>query len=82
MGKGGDWLLPFLCSRLALDPHRTAIVGDRMDTDIHLGRWGLQWAGVGGQVHSEQRARGLDPSLYGRRLAGKLLEGRNAGAEC
>lgn len=40
VGKGGDWLLPFLCARLALDPHRTAIVGDRMDTDIHLGRQG------------------------------------------
>ena len=40
VGKGGTWLLPFLCRELRLDPSRTAIVGDRMDTDIHLGRQG------------------------------------------
>lgn len=40
VGKGGDWLLPFLCKQYGLDPQRTAIVGDRMDTDIALGRQG------------------------------------------
>lgn len=40
VGKGGSWLLPFLCRHLRLDPARTAIVGDRMDTDIALGKAG------------------------------------------
>lgn len=66
MGKGGDWLLPFLCARLALDPHRTAIVGDRMDTDIHLGRWGGQWAGWEGRWVGEQQAASLRGGCFGR----------------
>ncbi|KAG2445344.1 hypothetical protein HYH02_008809 [Chlamydomonas schloesseri] len=40
VAKGGEWLLPYLCRTYGLDPSRTAIVGDRMDTDIHLGRQG------------------------------------------
>ncbi|KXZ52039.1 hypothetical protein GPECTOR_10g1062 [Gonium pectorale] len=40
VAKGGEWLLPYLCRTYNLDPSRTAIVGDRLDTDIHLGRQG------------------------------------------
>ncbi|KIY95479.1 pyridoxal (pyridoxine, vitamin B6) phosphatase [Monoraphidium neglectum] len=40
VGKGGPWLFPFLCSSLGLDPARTAVVGDRLDTDIALAREG------------------------------------------
>lgn len=40
VGKGGDWLLPFLCETLQLVPRETAIVGDRLDTDIALGAAG------------------------------------------
>lgn len=40
VGKGGPWLLPFLCGHFSLDPSRTCIVGDRLDTDIALGRAG------------------------------------------
>ncbi|GLC44758.1 hypothetical protein PLESTF_001055400 [Pleodorina starrii] len=40
VAKGGDWLLPYLCRTYGLDPARTAIIGDRLDTDIFLGRQG------------------------------------------
>ncbi|PNH08869.1 Phosphoglycolate phosphatase [Tetrabaena socialis] len=40
VAKGGDWLLPYLCRSYGLDPRRTAIIGDRMDTDIRMGRQG------------------------------------------
>jgi ribonucleotide monophosphatase NagD (HAD superfamily) len=40
VAKGGEWLLPYLCRTYGLDPTRTAIIGDRMDTDIFLGRQG------------------------------------------
>ncbi|KAL6751914.1 HAD-like domain-containing protein [Haematococcus lacustris] len=40
VGKGGPWLLPHLLQRYGLVPERTAIVGDRLDTDIALGREG------------------------------------------
>ena len=40
VGKGGDWLLPFLCSQLALQPATAMMVGDRLDTDIALGKQG------------------------------------------
>ncbi|PNW82043.1 hypothetical protein CHLRE_06g271400v5 [Chlamydomonas reinhardtii] len=40
VAKGGEWLLPYLCRTYGLEPAHTAIVGDRMDTDIHLGRQG------------------------------------------
>jgi phosphoglycolate phosphatase len=40
VGKGGDWLFPFLAAEYVLDPARTAIVGDRLDTDIFTGRQG------------------------------------------
>lgn len=39
-GKGGAWLFPFLMQRYALDPTRTAVVGDRLDTDIAMGKQG------------------------------------------
>jgi ribonucleotide monophosphatase NagD (HAD superfamily) len=43
VGKGGPWLLPFLLKAFDLDPSRTAIVGDRLDTDVALGlEGGLQ----------------------------------------
>jgi ribonucleotide monophosphatase NagD (HAD superfamily) len=37
VGKGGDWLLPFLMETKRLDARTTCIVGDRLDTDITLG---------------------------------------------
>lgn len=40
MGKGGDWLLPHLMQQYQLQPERTAIIGDRLDTDIALGKQG------------------------------------------
>ena len=32
VGKGGEWLLPFLLDKFQLDSSRTCIVGDRLDT--------------------------------------------------
>lgn len=40
VGKGGSWLLPFLCEQYGLRPDQALIVGDRLDTDIALGRAG------------------------------------------
>lgn len=40
VGKGGTWLLPFLCSQYGLQPQEAMIIGDRLDTDIALGRQG------------------------------------------
>jgi ribonucleotide monophosphatase NagD (HAD superfamily) len=37
VGKGGAWLLPFLCAQYGLQPQEALIVGDRLDTDIALG---------------------------------------------
>ena len=38
VGKGGAWLLPFLCDKYGIRPKEACIVGDRLDTDIALGR--------------------------------------------
>lgn len=40
VGKGGPWLLPFLCEEYGIRPEQACIVGDRLDTDIALGRQG------------------------------------------
>ncbi|PSC72300.1 phosphoglycolate phosphatase [Micractinium conductrix] len=40
VGKGGAWLLPWLCQNQRLQPSECAIVGDRLDTDILLGLQG------------------------------------------
>eukprot|EP00191_Tetraselmis_sp_GSL018_P000631 CAMPEP_0177599612 /NCGR_PEP_ID=MMETSP0419_2-20121207/13096_1 /TAXON_ID=582737 /ORGANISM="Tetraselmis sp., Strain GSL018" /LENGTH=164 /DNA_ID=CAMNT_0019092377 /DNA_START=526 /DNA_END=1020 /DNA_ORIENTATION=- len=41
VGKGGPWLLPWLCEHYGLeDTRRVCIVGDRLDTDIALGKQG------------------------------------------
>lgn len=40
VGKGGEWLLPYLCHKYHLKPSEACIVGDRLDTDIALGRSG------------------------------------------
>ncbi|KAL4450044.1 hypothetical protein ABPG77_010713 [Micractinium sp. CCAP 211/92] len=40
VGKGGPWLLPFLCEQYGLRPDQALIVGDRLDTDVALGRAG------------------------------------------
>ncbi len=41
VGKGGEWLFPFLLSAFAdLQPGACCVVGDRLDTDIALGRQG------------------------------------------
>ncbi|KAI8467196.1 MAG: HAD-like domain-containing protein [Monoraphidium minutum] len=52
VGKGGPWLFPFLAASLRLDPSATAVVGDRLDTDIALAKQGgmlavLPLTGVG-----------------------------------
>ena len=39
-GKGGTFLFPFLCSLYDLEPSRTAMVGDRLDTDVAMGKQG------------------------------------------
>jgi len=38
VGKGGSWLLPHLLETMQLDAGKTCIVGDRIDTDIALGK--------------------------------------------
>ena len=38
VGKGGKWLLPWLTKRFSLESGRTVVVGDRLDTDIALGK--------------------------------------------
>ncbi|GBF89918.1 phosphoglycolate phosphatase [Raphidocelis subcapitata] len=40
VGKGGPWLFPFLVESLGLSPSRTAVVGDRLDTDVAMAREG------------------------------------------
>ncbi|KAI3438214.1 hypothetical protein D9Q98_000651 [Chlorella vulgaris] len=40
VGKGGSWLLPFLCEQYDILPSQACIIGDRLDTDIALGRQG------------------------------------------
>jgi hypothetical protein len=40
VGKGGPWLLPYLKQAFNLDPSRTAVIGDRLDTDMALGKQG------------------------------------------
>nr|AAU14865.1 plastid phosphoglycolate phosphatase [Bigelowiella natans] len=37
-GKGGDFLLPFLMKKYGVKPSEMMCVGDRLDTDIALGR--------------------------------------------
>jgi ribonucleotide monophosphatase NagD (HAD superfamily) len=38
VGKGGDWLAPFVLRKFRLQPEETCMVGDRLDTDIALGK--------------------------------------------
>ncbi|KAF6251565.1 HAD-like domain-containing protein [Scenedesmus sp. NREL 46B-D3] len=40
VGKGGSWLFPHLLANFKLQPSRTAVVGDRLDTDIAMGKQG------------------------------------------
>ncbi|WIA32649.1 hypothetical protein OEZ86_003450 [Tetradesmus obliquus] len=40
VGKGGAWLFPYLLAKFQLQPSRTAVVGDRLDTDIAMGKQG------------------------------------------
>jgi hypothetical protein len=40
VGKGGAWLFPYLLERYGLAPEQTCIIGDRLDTDIAMGREG------------------------------------------
>jgi ribonucleotide monophosphatase NagD (HAD superfamily) len=40
VGKGGSWLFPFLLEHFHIEPSRTAVVGDRLDTDIALAKEG------------------------------------------
>jgi hypothetical protein len=68
VGKGGPWLLPFLCEQLALEPERCCIVGDRLDTDIALGKQGgmltvLPLTGQAGTMVGLLRARAASKSM-------------------
>ena len=40
VGKGGHWLFPFLLSKYHLSPSEACIIGDRLDTDIAMGKEG------------------------------------------
>jgi ribonucleotide monophosphatase NagD (HAD superfamily) len=40
VGKGGDWLFQHLTQRYQIDPSHTAMIGDRLDTDIAMGKQG------------------------------------------
>lgn len=40
VGKGGEWLFPHLMQQYQLQPPRTAMIGDRLDTDIAMGKQG------------------------------------------
>lgn len=40
VGKGGEWLFPHLMQQYQLQPSRTAMIGDRLDTDIAMGKQG------------------------------------------
>jgi hypothetical protein len=40
VGKGGDWLFDHLMQRYQIQPSRTAMIGDRLDTDIAMGKQG------------------------------------------
>ena len=37
VGKEGPWLLHHLKSKYGVDPTRTAMIGDRLDTDVAMG---------------------------------------------
>jgi phosphoglycolate phosphatase len=40
VGKGGEWLFQHLTQRYHIEPSRTAMIGDRLDTDIAMGKQG------------------------------------------
>jgi ribonucleotide monophosphatase NagD (HAD superfamily) len=40
VGKGGHWLFPYLLQRYHLSPSEACIIGDRLDTDIAMGKEG------------------------------------------
>ena len=66
VGKGGTWLLPFLCEQYHVRPEEAVIVGDRLDTDIALGRAGglqtvLPLTGVTTEADLAQAEAGMLP---------------------
>jgi hypothetical protein len=86
VGKGGPWLFPFLCESLDLTPASTAVVGDRLDTDIAMARAGgmlsilpLTGAGRGGRRGRDRRAR---TRAGGRGRRGCRAAAGAAGASC
>lgn len=40
VGKGGHWLFPYLLEKYHLSPVEACIIGDRLDTDIAMGKEG------------------------------------------
>lgn len=40
VGKGGEWLFSHLMQQYQLQPSHTAMIGDRLDTDIAMGKQG------------------------------------------
>jgi ribonucleotide monophosphatase NagD (HAD superfamily) len=56
VGKGGAWLFPYLLAKFQLQPSRTAVVGDRLDTDIAMGKQGglLTLLPLTGEAQQEQ----------------------------
>eukprot|EP00775_Hariotina_reticulata_P009141 gene9141-9309_t len=65
VGKGGSWLFPFLLQQFQIEPSRTAVVGDRLDTDIALAKEGglISILPLTGVTSLEQVQRPLPESI-------------------
>lgn len=64
VGKGGPWLAPFLIDSLGLDPRTCAVVGDRLDTDVAMGKdVGMKTLLVLSGVATEREVREAPPGL-------------------
>mmetsp|Transcript_10417 Transcript_10417/g.36996 ORF Transcript_10417/g.36996 Transcript_10417/m.36996 type:complete len:340 (+) Transcript_10417:136-1155(+) len=86
VGKGGEWLLPHLVETLNLDAQRTCIVGDRLDTDIALGKQSgmltiLPLTGVTSEEDLAGCAEGERPDLVVESVAALVRGGGPASTE-
>ncbi|GMR47470.1 hypothetical protein PMAYCL1PPCAC_17665, partial [Pristionchus mayeri] len=71
MGKPGDRMAAFLINRFGIDPSKTLMIGDRLDTDIKFGNengFDTCWVrtGVHGGEDVKKAMEGEDPSLIPR----------------
>ena len=79
VGKGGQWLLPHLVETMALDVTKTCIVGDRLDTDIALGKEAgmltiLPLTGVTDEEDLEKCTTDMKPDLVVESIATLIPE--------